>query len=458
MFEFVAEDMTVARDFAPDLFMTEAVDLLLTPRWLIPIEPAGITLCDHAVAIQAGRIVGVVPAEEARQRFTPRQHVELPDHVLLPGLVNAHTHAAMTLLRGYADDMALMDWLNQRIWPAEVRHVSPQFVRDGTLLACYEMLRGGVTCFNDMYFYPEAAAQAALAAGMRAALGIIVIEFPTDYASDADAYISKGLATRDALRDQPLISFCMAPHAPYTVSDKSFERIVTLTEQLNLPIHLHVHETHAEIDESLAKFGVRPLERLRRLGLLGPNLIAVHAVHLDIQEIEQLAEHGCTLAHCPTSNMKLASGIAPIAEAQRRGVRIALGSDGAASNNRLDVLGEMRQAALLAKVASGDATVLGAHETLRMATLNGAAALALDDRIGSIEQGKEADLCAVDLAGLDIAPCYDPASHLVYAAGRENVSHVWVAGKPRIAGGVMLQISNKDLACATNVWRNKLAS
>ena len=438
--------------------MTDAIDLLLTPRWLIPIEPAGITLSDHAVAIHAGRIVAVVPAEEARHRFAPRQHVALPDHVLLPGLVNAHTHAAMTLLRGYADDMALMDWLNQRIWPAEVRHVSPQFVRDGTLLACYEMLRGGVTCFNDMYFYPEAAAQAALAAGMRAALGIIVIEFPTDYASDADAYISKGLATRDALRDQPLISFCMAPHAPYTVSDKSFERIVTLTEQLNLPIHLHLHETRAEIGESLAKFGVRPLERLRRLGLLGPNLIAVHAVHLDIQEIEQLAEHGCTLGHCPTSNMKLASGIAPIAEAQRRGVRIALGSDGAASNNRLDVLGEMRQAALLAKVASGDATMLGAHETLRMATLNGAAALAMDDRIGSIETGKEADLCAVDLAGLDIAPCYDPASHLVYAAGRENVSHVWVAGQPRIEGGVMLQISNKDLACATNIWRNKLAS
>lgn len=438
--------------------MTEAVDLLLTPRWLIPIEPAGITLSDHAVAIQAGRIVALVPAEEAAQRFAPRRHVALPDHVLLPGLVNAHTHAAMTLLRGYADDMVLMDWLNQRIWPAEVRHVSPEFVRDGTLLACYEMLRGGVTCFSDMYFYPEAAAQAALTAGMRAALGIIVIEFPTDYASDADAYVSKGLATRDALREQPLISFCMAPHAPYTVSDRSFERIVTLTEQLNLPIHLHVHETRAEIDESLAKFGVRPLERLRRLGLLGPNLIAVHGVHLDVQEIEQLAEHGCTLAHCPTSNMKLASGIAPIAEAHRRGVRIALGSDGAASNNRLDVLGEIRQAALLAKVASGDATVLDAHETLRMATLNGAAALAMDDRIGSIETGKEADLCAVDLSGLEIAPCYEPASHLVYAAGRENVSHVWVAGQPRIEGGVMLQISNKDLACATNIWRNKLAS
>lgn len=438
--------------------MTEAVDLLLTPRWLIPIEPAGITLSDHAVAIQAGRIVALVPAEEATLQFAPRRHIALPNHVLLPGLVNAHTHAAMTLLRGYADDMVLMDWLNQRIWPAEVRHVSPEFVRDGTLLACYEMLRGGVTCFSDMYFYPEAAAQAALTAGMRAALGIIVIEFPTDYASDADAYVSKGLATRDALREQPLISFCMAPHAPYTVSDKSFERIVTLTEQLNLPIHLHVHETRAEIDESLAKFGVRPLERLRRLGMLGPNLIAVHAVHLDVREIEQLAEHGCTLAHCPTSNMKLASGIAPIAEATKRGVRIALGSDGAASNNRLDILGEMRQAALLAKVASGDATVLGAHETLRMATLNGAAALAMDDRIGSIETGKEADLCAVDLSGLEIAPCYDPASHLVYAAGRENVSHVWVAGQPRIEGGVMLQISNKDLACATNIWRNKLAS
>jgi 5-methylthioadenosine/S-adenosylhomocysteine deaminase len=318
------------------------------------------------------------------------------------------------------------------------------------------MLRGGVTCFNDMYFYPEAASQAALMAGMRAALGIIVIEFPTAYAADAEDYMSKGLATRDSLSGEPLISFCMAPHAPYTVSDKSFGRIVTLAEQLDLPIHVHLHETHSEIDESCSKHGVRPIERLRRLGLLGPSLIAVHAVHLAAEELEQIREHGCTIVHCPTSNMKLASGIAPIAQAAASGVRIGLGTDGAASNNRLDLFQEMRLAALLAKVASGDATALSAHQVLRMATLNGAAALGLDDRIGSIETGKEADLCAVDLSDPDVSPCYDPASHLVYAAGRECVSHVWVRGELRAENGIVLQISNKKLRDATNIWQNKL--
>ena len=436
----------------------QPIDLLLTPHWLIPIEPAGATLTGQAVAVDRGRIVAIAAADDARHRFEPRRHVDLPHHVLLPGLVNLHTHAAMALLRGYADDMTLMDWLRKRIWPAEVRHASADFVHDGTLLACAEMLRGGITCFNDMYFYPEAAAQAALETGMRAALGIIVIEFPTAYAADAEDYLSKGLATRDALRGEPLISFCMAPHAPYTVSDKSFGRIMTLAEQLNLPIHVHVHETRHEIEESLAQHGVRPLERLRRLGLLGPSLIGVHAVHLGSEELDRIVEHGCTVVHCPTSNMKLASGIAPIPQAAARGARIGLGTDGAASNNRLDLFREMRHAALLGKVASGDATVLDAHQVLRMATLNGAAALGLDGRIGSIEAGKEADLCAVDLSGADIVPCYDPASHLIYAAGRECVSHVWVGGEPRVENGALLQLSNNKLLETVNVWQNKLES
>ena len=436
----------------------QEIDLLITPRWLIPVEPSGVTLSGHAVAVERGRIAAVLPVDEARQRYLPRRSVDLPQHVLLPGLVNLHTHAAMALLRGYADDLALMDWLKQRIWPAEMRHATPQFVHDGTLLACAEMLRGGITCFNDMYFHSEAAASSALAVGMRAALGIIVVEFPTAYAADAEDYLSKGLATRDALRDEPLISFCMAPHAPYTVSDRSFGRIATLAEQLDLPIHMHLHETHSEIEESTAAHGVRPIERLRRLGLLGPNLIAVHAVHLTGAEIRLLAEQACSVAHCPTSNMKLASGIAPVYELAANGVRIGLGTDGAASNNRLDLFQEMRHAALLAKVATGDATVLGAHQVLRMATLNGASALGLDDRIGSIEVGKEADLCAVDYSGLEVSPCYDPASHLIYAASRECVSHVWVGGELRVDGGIVLQISNTKLLDAINLWRNKLKS
>lgn len=438
--------------------MPEAVDLVLEPRWLIPVEPEGVTLEGHALVVDRGRIVALVPADEARLRFEPRERIELASHALIPGLVNLHTHAAMTLLRGYADDLPLMAWLQERIWPAELRHVSSAFVRDGTLLACAEMLRGGVTCCNDMYFFPEAAAQACLRAGMRASLGIIAVDFPTVYASDADDYLRKGLATRDEYHGEALISFCLAPHAPYTVGDRALERIVTLSQQLDMPVHTHLHETTAEINGSVATHGVRPLQRLDRLGLLGPNLIAVHAIHLTEQEIELLARNGCSIAHCPTSNMKLASGIAPVARARNAGINVGLGSDGAASNNRLDLFREMRHAALLAKVSSGDASVLDAHQVLQMATLNGAKALGLEQRIGSIEPGKRADLCAVDLSSSDMSPCFDPASHLVYTAGREHVSDVWVDGLPRVRQGRLLQISNTELLDIAGLWQNRLRS
>jgi len=433
---------------------SETIDLLIEARWIIPVEPSDTTLEHHALAVDGGRIVALLPVVEANVRYQPRRRVSLDQHLLIPGLINLHTHAAMTLLRGYADDMELMDWLNQRIWPAERKHVCADFVRDGTLLAGAEMLRGGVTCFNDMYFHPEAAAEAAIKLGMRAALGMVVIEFPSAYAADADDYLAKGLAARDALRDEPLISFCMAPHAPYTVSDRSLERIMTLANQLDLPIHMHLHETRAEIADSLKEFGLRPLARLHRLGFLGPNLIAVHAVHLEADELALLAEQGCAVAHCPTSNMKLASGIAPIAALHQLGVRVGLGSDSAASNNRLDLLREMHQAALLAKVATGDATILDAHQVLRMATLEGAAALGLDSRIGSLTVGKEADLCAIRLDDSLLQPCYNPASHLVYAAGREQVSHVWVAGVERVSEGILLGCATAQLLDLAHSWHN----
>lgn len=438
--------------------MSEAIDLLIEPRWLIPVEPSGVTLEHHVVAVNRGCIVALTTLEQARRRFEPREMVQLPTHALIPGLVNLHTHAAMTLLRGYADDLPLMDWLKERIWPAEMRHVSPAFVRDGTLLACAEMLRGGITCCNDMYFFPEAAAQAYVRAGMRASVGIIAVDFPTVYASDADDYLNKGLATRDALLGESLISFCIAPHAPYTVGDRTLERIATLAQQLDLPVHTHVHETRDELEQSRSVHGVRPIERLRRLGLLGPNMIAVHAVHLTGDEIQLLAQNGCSIAHCPTSNMKLASGIAPIAQADLAGINVGLGSDGAASNNRLDLFREMQHAALLAKVSSGDACVLDAHRVLRMATINGAKALGLDGRIGSIAAGKSADLCAVDLCSADLSPCFDAASHLVYAAGREHVTHVWVHGMARVTNSELLQISNTELLDIAGLWQNTLRS
>lgn len=434
----------------------KTIDTLIEARWIIPIEPDGVTLDHHAVAIDDQKVVAVLPADHARRLFQPTNTVRLPQHVLIPGFVNLHAHAAMSLLRGYADDISLMDWLNRRIWPAEARHASAAFVREGTLLACAEMLRGGITSFNDMYFYPEAAAEAAVRVGMRAVLGILTIEFPTGYAADADDYLSKGLAARDALLNEPLISFCMAPHAPYTVADASLERISTLAAQLDLPIHMHVHETRGELEDSLKQYGVRPLRRLHRLGILGPNLIAVHAVHLDSAEIELLAAQACNIAHCPTSNMKLSSGIAPIASLDGRGVNIGLGTDGAASNNRLDMFREMNHAALLAKVASGDATVLDAHRVLRMATLGGALALGQEAAVGSISVGKHADLCAVRLDDPSLLPCFEPASHLVHCAGREHVSHVWVAGEMRVDDGRLLTIDTAELQDIGNLWQNKL--
>jgi len=320
------------------------------------------------------------------------------------------------------------------------------------------MLRGGVTCFNDMYFYPEMAGRAALDSGIRAVLGLVLIEFPTAYASDAQDYLRKGLAMRDELKSEPMLSFCMAPHAPYTVSDRSFEQILTLSEQLQIPINTHLHETNAEIRQSETKSGMRPIARLEKLGLLGPGFIAVHAVHLDPAEIALLAGLGASVAHCPSSNLKLASGIAPVGAMLAAGMNVGIGTDGAASNNRLDMLAEMRLAALLAKAANNDAETLPAHVALRMATLNAAKALGLEQKIGSIETGKCADLCAVNLASIELSPCYDPASHLVYAAGREHVSHVWVGGKLLVEEGRLLQVDQMAVARKAIEWQSRIAA
>lgn len=433
-----------------------SIDRLIDAKWVVPVEPYGVVLEDHSVAIVDGDIAGIVPTADADATYAPAERISLPQHALIPGLVNAHTHAAMSLLRGYADDKPLMTWLNEHIWPAETKHVSPHFVYDGTLLACAEMLRGGVTCANDMYFFPESSGQAFVDAGMRAAVGLIALEFPSAYAADADDYIAKGLAARDRLREEPLLSFCMAPHAPYTVSDDTFARLVTIAEELDLPIHLHLHETQDEIAQSLEKYGARPFDRMQGLGLVTPRLIAVHAVHLNAREIEMLAENGGSAVHCPASNLKLASGFAHVAAMHEAGVNIALGTDGAASNNRLDVLADMRLAALLAKAVAQDAAALPAHLALRMATLNGACALGLHHRIGSIEAGKAADLAAIRLDAPEVSPCYDAVSQIVYSAGREHVSHVWVAGRLLVQDGVLAQFEPGALNKTVAVWNNKL--
>lgn len=432
------------------------IDLLIEARYIVPVEPFDTTLEHHSIAIRGGRIEAILPSDEARRLYLAREIVNLPEHIVTPGLVNLHTHAAMTLMRGLADDLPLMRWLQEAIWPAEARHVSHAFVRDGSLLAGSEMLRGGITTCNDMYFFPQASAEAFDRLGLRAVIGITVIDFPSQYASDADDYLNKGLASFESWRGHPLIQFALAPHAPYTVSNRSFERIGTLAEELEIPIHIHIHETADEIAHSLRDFGQRPIARLESLGLLGPNLIGVHAVHLDPQDIERLGRHHCAIAHCPTSNMKLASGTAPVSRLLEQGLSVGLGSDGAASNNRLDLWREMLHATLLAKLSNGDASSLPAHQALRMATLHGARALGLDHRIGSILPGKAADICALRIDDPDSLPLFDPASHMLYVLGRHCVSDVWIDGQQKVKGGELLQISNTELLSVARLWQNKL--
>ncbi len=438
--------------------MQTQASLRIDAGWIVPVQPTGVVLADHSLIVDADRIIDIVPTPEADARYRTQQHTSLPGHALIPGLVNLHTHAAMTLLRGYADDLPLMTWLSDYIWPAEKLWMSHEFVLDGSRLACLEMLKGGITCFNDMYFYAEATVDAAIEAGQRVAAGIIVIDLPSAYAADPDGYLQKGIDLRDRLRHEPLVSFCLAPHAPYSIGDRSLEKVMTYADQLDLPIHIHIHETDEEIQQSIEAYKVRPLERLRLFGLLGPQFIGVHAVHLLDDELDMLAEHGCHIAHCPSSNLKLASGMAPVARMLSRGTNVGIGTDGAASNNRLDLWEEKRLAALLAKGASGNPEAIPEHQALRMATLNGAKALGLDDRIGSLEIGKQADIVAVDMSGANTQPCYDVVSQLVYSAGRGEVSDVWIAGRQVLSGHRCLSLDEAAVLHRARIWRERIAA
>ncbi len=436
--------------------MRTVVDLCIDARWIVPIEPAGV-LDHHTLVVDRGRIVAVAPTASAEREYQPRERVSLSTHALLPGLVNAHTHAAMALMRGIADDVPLKPWLEKHIWPREGRVLSPEFVHDGTLVATGEMLLGGITCCADQYFFPDAAARAYRQGGIRAFIGLPVLDFPTPYATDAEAYIREGLAVRDAWKHEAKLSFGFAPHAPYTVSDASWQKIVVYARQLDLPVQTHLQETRDELEASLAAGAVSPLARLERLGVTGPNFIAVHAVHLADSDVELLAAQSCQVVHCPTSNLKLASGIAPVARLRGRGVNVALGTDGAASNNRLDIFGEARLAALLAKLTTGDAAALPAGSVLRMATLDGAAALGLDTQIGSLEPGKQADTIAVSLGAFEHAPCYDPTSHLVHVVGRDQVTDVWVGGERVVDDGILASLDAAELGVLARTWQDRLA-
>lgn len=432
------------------------VDLVISARWIVPVEPQHTLLHDHALVVHDGRIVALLPTEEAHRHYRPELVHALDRHVLIPGLVNAHTHASMTLFRGLADDLTLMEWLNAHVWPAEKRWVSEAFVRDGTRLAVAEMIRGGTTCFNDMYFFPDETARVAEDAGIRAVVGLIVLDFPSVWAGDADEYLAKGTAVHDEFRNSPLVTTAFAPHAPYTVSDGPLQRVQTLAEELDCPVHMHVHETGQEVSDSVRKLGERPLARLERLGLLSPRLVAVHVTQVEETEIEAMARAGVHAVHCPESNLKLASGFCPVARMLDLGVNVAIGTDGAASNNDLDMLGELRTAALLAKGVAGSASVVPAASVLRAATLGGAQALGLDDLVGSLEPGKAADVVAVDLGGVHTQPVYDPLSQLVYAGGREQVTDVWVAGRHLLRDGTLLTIDEAEPLARAREWGERI--
>lgn len=432
------------------------IESLISARWVLTVDPDDRVLENHAIAVQDGIIIDILPREDAQQKYQAEQELHLEQQALLPGLINSHTHAAMSLLKGLADDLPLMEWLEEHIWPAEGKWANADFVYDGTKLAIAEMLRSGTTCFNDMYFFPEAAAKAVEESGIRATLGMILVDFPTAYAQSPAEYFEKGKALHDYCREHPTISTLFAPHAPYTVSDEPLREVAKLADELAVPVHMHVHETAFEIMQATENGGERPLARLNRLGLLDKHFLAVHMTQLEDDEIALLAEKDTHVIHCPESNLKLASGFCPAAKLLEAGVNVALGTDGSASNNDLDMLGEMRTAALLGKGLAADASVIPARQALRMATINGAKALGLDAITGSLEIGKAADCIAIDLSELEAQPLYDPVSHLVYCTSRNQVTYSWVNGRLLMAARQLQTLDAAALVRSAQDWQAKM--
>jgi len=431
------------------------IDLILNAGWVIPVDAENQMLPDHSLLITAGVIVDILPTPQAAA-IDSRETVDFPEHAIFPGFINTHTHAAMSLLRGVADDLSLQAWLNDHIWPLEAHWINEEFIRAGSRLSIAEMLKTGTTCFNDMYYFPDQTAVVAEQAGIRASLGLIMLDFPTVWARGPDEYFSKGLELHDRLQNHPRITTAFAPHAPYTVSDGPLQKLQTLADELDIPVHIHVHETAGEIDDGIKAHGHRPLQRLQKLGLLTSRTECVHMTQLLEDEIDLLAEQGSHIVHCPESNMKLASGYCPVSKLLEHGVNVALGTDSAASNNNLNMLAEMRSAALLAKNHTADPTALPAWQALRMATINGARALGLEQQLGSLEFGKAADLIAVDMNRLQTQPMYDPVSQLVYAADSSQITDVWVAGNRVLKDGLLCSMDEQAILHESQQWGQKI--
>ena len=432
------------------------VDKIISATWIFTGEDQNEVLIDHSVVVNNKKIQDIQPTTKVHEIYEAEETYQLSNHILLPGLINSHTHSAMSLLKGYADDFQLEKWLNEHIWPAESKFVNYEFVRDGSELAIAEMIKSGTTTFNDMYFYPEATAEASNYIGIRANIGLVVMEFPSNYANDPQEYLNKGFEFRDNWRDNKLISTSIAPHAPYSVSNSTFELINTYAEQLNLTIHTHLHETRNEIEESIRQYSSTPIERLGELGLLGPNLMAAHCVHLGENDLYQLESNGVSVLCNISSNMKLGSGFVDVYKLTKNNINIAIGTDSSASNNRLDMFTEMRSMALNSKALTMKSEFLKPAEVIKMATINGAKALGLDAITGSIVKDKCADIIAVNLDRIDTQPCYDPLASLVYCADRTSVEYVWINGETKLKERALVNIDENEILQKVKLWKNKI--
>jgi len=430
--------------------------IIISASWIFTSNSEGQLLSDYSIVIENNKIIDLVPQDKVFDEYEANDIYQLTDHILIPGLINTHTHAAMSLFKGFADDLPLQDWLNDYIWPAEKEFINSSFVKDGSILALSEMIKSGVTTFNDMYFFPDATAEAVKELGVRSNIGLVVLDFPTNYATDPEDYLLKGFEFRDKWRNEELITTSIAPHAPYSVSDEAFALINTYSEELSMNIHTHLHETQWEIEDSIEKYGITPVQRLNNLGIIGPSLMAVHCVHLNDQDMATLAKNKVSIVHNPSSNMKLGSGIADIAKMLKQNLNISLGTDSSASNNRLDMMEEMRLAALLIKGSTKSPELFSANEAIKMATINGAKALGLESIIGSIEKNKKADLVAIDLNSIENQPIYNPLTTLVYSSSRSDVSYVWIDGEIKLKDKKLVKIDEKRIIQLAKKWQRKL--
>ena len=409
--------------------ISQEVDLLVLGGIVLTADHNWNTYDPGVVAVDGGAIVGVGPRHEVEGAYRGRERIDAGGKLIMPGLLNAHTHAPMTLFRGIADDLPLETWLYKYIWPAETKLLSPDFVRLGTQLAAAEMIRSGTVLFCDMYYFEDDIAEACKEAGIRVVIGEALVDFPTANCQTPEDQLKYTEYLLSQWNDDPLVVPSVQPHSPYAASSELMQQSKELADEYGAPYLLHVSETQSEVRESIEKYRRTPVGRLADLGLLGPTTVAIHGVHLTDEDIELLAQYETGVVHCPESQLKLASGFTPVPKLLEAGVKVGLGTDGAASNNDLDMFGEMGTAAKVHKVIAGDPTTMPARQALSMATLEAARVLGLDDRLGSLEVGKRGDIIVLDLDVPHMVPVYNITSHLVYAAHSSDVRTVIIDGR-----------------------------